>query len=216
GIERASIAMDHFDLRKMGEIARSTRRQCVVDLEGAHVAAGTNHAREDRCVVSGAASDMHDSLVALEVERVEPHRQTARLSIVQKSFGQNAHEHIVVEIAGMRFARDAVALERKNFPWRRPEVTLTRRFGKRANQQLRAQMRYAPDFSSVASARAVQVLHGSGIEPLLAVAFSPGGGPAGFFALGVVGHYQSAVGDFAEDCRARRYVHIVAYFYRGD
>jgi hypothetical protein len=58
GIERASIAMDHFNLGKMGEIAGSTRSQLSVDLEGAHLAARTNHVREDRRVVPGAASDM--------------------------------------------------------------------------------------------------------------------------------------------------------------
>src|SRR5882757_6647200 len=163
GIERASIAVDHLDVRKMGEIASSTRSKLGVDLEGSHVAAATDHVREDRRVVSGAASDMHDSFVAFEVERVEPHCQTARLSIVQKSFRQDAYQHIVIEIAGMRFAWDAIAFLRKEFPRWWPEVTLTRRFGKGADQQLRAQMRNAPNFSSVASARAIQILHGSGI-----------------------------------------------------
>src|SRR5258708_6452679 len=106
---------------------------------------------------------MHDPLVTFEVERVEPHRQTARLAIVQKSFWEDAYQHIVIEIAGMRFAWDAIALEREEFPRWWPEVTLTRCFGKGADQQLRAQTRNAPNFSSVASARAIQIRHGSGI-----------------------------------------------------
>ena len=48
------------------------------------------------------------------------------------------------------------------------------------------------------------------------MAFSPGGGPAGFFSLGVMGHYQGAVGDFAEDGSAGGYVYVVAYFYWRD
>src|SRR6266851_437305 len=163
GVERASIAMDHFNLGKMGKVSGRAGCKFGVNLEGAHVAAGTNHVREDRCVVSGAASYMNYSFIAFEVERVEPHRQTARLSIVQKSFRQDSYQHIVIQVAGMRFAWDAIALEREEFPRWWPEVTLTRRFGKGADQQLRAQMRYAPNFSSVAPARAVQVLHGSGI-----------------------------------------------------
>src|SRR6267154_3823525 len=159
GIERASIAVDHLDLGKMGEIASSTRSKLGVDLEGAHVAAATDHVREDRCVVSGAASDMHDSFVAFEVERVEPHCQTARLSIVQKSFGQDADQHIVIEIAGMRFARDAIALLRKEFPRWWPEITLTRRFGKGADQQLRALILNMRQLPSVTLAPSTPIRH---------------------------------------------------------
>src|SRR5712672_3949094 len=53
GIERASIAMDHFNLGEMSEVPSSARSELSVDLESAHVAAATDHVRENRRVVSG-------------------------------------------------------------------------------------------------------------------------------------------------------------------
>src|SRR5258708_37796069 len=51
GIEHASVAMHHFDLGWMGEVASRTRRQLGVEREGAHVADRTNPPREARRVV---------------------------------------------------------------------------------------------------------------------------------------------------------------------
>ena len=139
GIELCSVPGINSDMAVVLQVLFGAGRQVGIYFDRRNAPACPHDLRQNRRVVAGAAAQMKDAFSFLEMKRVDPMRQRARLTVVEMAFRVERHQHVVIKV--LRIFRGDIAfftrrhVGRSNLPGRRPDKVFSRHARKSLDQR---------------------------------------------------------------------------------